>query len=81
MNEDVTIPHEVVRAVVKNEYSWARAWREYLGLTQKEVAEKMGIAQTDYIKMEDSTKKLADGTAIKLAGALGIDPEQLRDLD
>jgi len=36
------IPHEVVGLTVKKGYTLVRAWREYLRLTQAEVAERMG---------------------------------------
>jgi predicted transcriptional regulator len=39
------IPHEVVGLTVKKGYTLVRAWREYLRLTQAEVAERMGISQ------------------------------------
>jgi hypothetical protein len=37
------LPHKVVGLTIKKGFTLARAWREYLGLTQKEVAAKMGI--------------------------------------
>jgi transcriptional regulator with XRE-family HTH domain len=48
-----------------------------LGLTQKEVAVKMGITQAALSQMESSKKKLRKATLEKLASALGIDVEQL----
>lgn len=38
INPEPAIPHEVVGLVVKSGYSLLRAWREYLGKSQEEVA-------------------------------------------
>lgn len=73
---DDTVPHEVMRYVLREDYSLARAWREYLGLTQDEVATKMGITQSALAQMENSTKP-RKATRQKLAQALGINVEQL----
>jgi len=54
-----------------------RAWREYLGLTQAEVAEKAGITQSALSQMENGESKLRKATRIKLAAAMGINHEQL----
>ena len=55
-----------------------RAWREYLGLTQKEVAKRMGITQAALSQMEAGEKRLRKATLEKLAAAMGIGVEQLR---
>ena len=75
--EGDSIPHEVVGKVVKYEQTCLRAWREYLGLTQAEVAERVGITQAALSQMETGGKKLRKATREKLASALGINPEQL----
>lgn len=46
------IPHEVVGLTIKRGCTLARAWWEYLGLTQQEVAGRMGITQTALSQME-----------------------------
>jgi DNA-binding XRE family transcriptional regulator len=71
------LPHKVVGLTIKKGYTLVRAWREYLGLTQKEVAEKMGITQAALSQMESSKKKLRKATLEKLASALGIAFEQI----
>ncbi len=43
-NDIHTIPDEVVGMMVKNKITIIRAWREYRGLTQEEVAKGMGSA-------------------------------------
>lgn len=69
------IPHEVVSATVDGETP-ARAWREHLGLTQVEVAMRMGISQSAYAQQE-SSEKLRKSSREKIATALGITSNQL----
>ncbi|MEI6209900.1 MAG: helix-turn-helix transcriptional regulator [Desulfuromonadales bacterium] len=71
------IPHAVVSAHIDQEITYLRAWREYLGLTQAEVAEKAGITQAALSQMESGESKLRKATRVKLAAAMGINPEQL----
>ena len=75
--DNITIPHEVVEKIVLNETSPIQAWREYLNLTQTEIAEKMGISQAAYSQMETS-KKNRKATLEKIAQAMNIDYLQLR---
>jgi DNA-binding XRE family transcriptional regulator len=71
------IPHEVVGMVVKKGFTLVRAWREYLGLTQKEVADKMGVSQAALSQMESGEKKLRKVTLEKLSMAMGLSVEQV----
>lgn len=75
--EDDGVPHVVVGKVIKEGETYLRAWREYLGLTQTEVAERAGITQASLSQMESGVSKLRKATRIKLAAAMGINPEQL----
>ncbi|MBS9436301.1 XRE family transcriptional regulator [Photorhabdus noenieputensis] len=66
-NDDETIPHEVVSIMVDDEVSLQAAWRIYRGLSQTEVAEKLGIKQAAVSQFEKSDRprkatieKLAD---------------------
>ena len=70
--EGDAIPHEVVGLTIKKGYTLARAWREYLGLTQKEISERMGISQAALSQMEAGEKRLRKVTQEKLAAAMGI---------
>jgi DNA-binding XRE family transcriptional regulator len=74
---DGMIPHEIVGMTVKEEMSLVRAWREYLGLTQEEVAARMGITQAALAQIE-AAKRPRKATLEKLAQALGVSVEQLR---
>src|SRR4030042_4177957 len=62
------IPHEVVGLTVKKGYTLVRAWREYLRLTQAEVARTMGISPAALSQMEAVGKRLRKVTPEKLAG-------------
>ena len=76
--ENGNIPNDVVWLSLDKGYSLARAWREYLGLTQVEVAARMGISQAALSQMESGEKKLRKASLEKLAQALGVTVEQLR---
>ena len=52
------------------------SWREYLMLTQSEMAERMGITQAGYAQIE-AAKRPRKATLQKAAEALGITLEQL----
>lgn len=72
-----TLPHEVVRANVVNNVPLIRAWREYLGLTQADVAKRARITQAALSQLESSDAKPHKSTLEKLARALGLKVEQL----
>ncbi|HEY4351934.1 MAG TPA: helix-turn-helix transcriptional regulator [Paraburkholderia sp.] len=69
------IPHDVVSRTVDGATP-ARAWREHLGLTQAEVAQRLGISQSAYAQQE-SSDRLRQSTRDKIAAALEITSEQL----
>lgn len=70
------IPSTVAALALKNDYSALRAWREHLGLTQAEVAHRLGISQSAYSQHENA-QTLRKSTRIKIAQALGLNPAQL----
>lgn len=70
------VPHEVMRSVLRENYSLARAWREHLGLKQEEVAARMCITQPALAQIEAATTP-RKATRLKLAAALGINEGQL----
>lgn len=69
------IPHGVVSRTVDGATP-LRAWREYLGLTQSQVAERLGISQSAYAQQEKSDR-LRKSSREKIASALGIGSDQL----
>jgi len=70
------VPHEIVRRVLLDDVPPVRAWREHLGLTQADVAERLGISQPAYAQQESSTK-LRKSSRERIATALGITAAQL----
>jgi len=72
------IPNDVLWLSIDKGYTLARAWRDYLGLTQTEIASRMGISQAALSQMESGEKKLRKASFEKLAKALGVTVEQLR---
>lgn len=69
------IPHAVISATVDGATP-VRAWREHLGLTQAEVATRMGVSQSAYAQQENS-ERLRKSSIERIAAALGISPAQL----
>lgn len=70
-----TIPHAVVSAQVDGA-SAIKAWREYLRLTQAEVAARLGITQAAFAQMENA-RRPRKATLQKVAVALGLELQQL----
>lgn len=70
------VPNKVVNLAFDRGISPMSAWREHLGLTQAEVATRIGITQAAYAQME-RVKRPRKATLEKVAGALGIEVEQL----
>ena len=73
-----TVPHEVAARVLKEQISPIRAWREYLGLTQSEVAARMQVSQSAFAQLEAPEAKPRLNTLKKVATALGLAVEQLK---
>jgi DNA-binding XRE family transcriptional regulator len=71
-----TIPNAVVGRRVIDEVSMLQAWREYLMLTQAEMAARMGITQAGYAQIE-TAKRPRKAMLQRAAKALGITLEQL----
>lgn len=76
---EITIPHNVVSLVIDNDWNLAKAWRKHLKLTQKEVAAKAGITQAALSQMERAETNNHTATIGKLALAMGISVDQLKD--
>lgn len=72
----LSVPSGVVNLVFDKNYTPMQAWREHLGLSQREIAKKVGISQSAYSQYE-AAEKPRKKTRIKVAEALGIKPEQL----
>lgn len=74
-----TIPHEVVGLVIKKKMNLVKAWRTYLKMSQKDVAKQAGITQAALSQMEKADNKHRTATLEKLANAMGVSVDQLKD--
>jgi len=71
------IPHEIIKQMLQKDISRIRAWREYLGFTQSEVAAKMGITQAALSQIEAIDSHPRKHTLNKMAKVLGVEIDQL----
>ena len=71
------IPNEVMGHIIRDDMTPVKAWREYLGLTQAEVAKQASITQAALSQIESGAHKIRKVTREKLARAMGITAEQL----
>jgi len=55
-----------------------KAWREYIGLTHKDLAERLGVSQAAVVKFERSDARPRNVTIRKIVSALGLEEELLR---
>ncbi len=77
-NDNTPLPYEVAQAR-REGASRIRAWREHLGVTQEELARRMGASPAAVAQMEAKNARPRAATLKKVAQALGIDWERLRD--
>ncbi|OKP01610.1 helix-turn-helix domain-containing protein [Xenorhabdus eapokensis] len=75
-NDDETIPHEVISIMVDNKITLHAAWRIYRGLSQTEVAERLGIKQAAVSQFEKADRP-RQATLEKLAALYECRPSQL----
>ncbi|MCE8050916.1 helix-turn-helix transcriptional regulator [Halomonas daqingensis] len=73
----LTLPHEVVSRHLTDDLPLLRCWREYLGMTQAELAERMKVSQAQVAQWERPTARPRHATLKKAAAALGIHVSQL----
>ena len=71
------IPQEVVEAHVLRGEPLIKAWREQLGITQQELAARMGVSQAAVVKYERPDARPRKSTRRKIAAALGLRDEQV----
>ena len=55
------------------------AWRAYRGMTQGELANRMGVSQPAVAQIEKGQARLKQRTLDKAAKALDVRPEQLTE--
>ena len=77
IGESPSIPLAVSKAANMEGKSLVRAWREYKGLSQADMAENMGISRPAYAQLEAKGANLRAATLHRLATALDVQWEQL----
>lgn len=77
--DDTYVPHEVAEMVLLEDASYLTAWRKYLKVSQKTLAERMGVTQAAVSQMEKIGANPHRKTLEKAAEALGITVAQLTD--
>ncbi len=70
------IPMEVVHRETDG-VSPITAWREYRGLTQKDLAQRLGVSQAQVAKWERPSTRPRKATLAKIARSLECDPSLL----
>jgi len=71
------IPQAVVEAHILRAVPMIRAWREHIGITQRELAARIGVSQAAIAKLEKPNAKPRRATLEKIAEALGISIDNL----
>lgn len=75
-DDEVCIPHEVMGLCVEG-LSLIAAWRTHKGLSQTQLAERLGMTQPAVAQIERFGARLQKRTVEKVAVALGVNPEHL----
>jgi ribosome-binding protein aMBF1 (putative translation factor) len=73
------IPQAVVEAHVLRDLPLVRAWREHLGLTQQQVADRAGMKQPALARIEQGESTPRAITLQRLAEAMGLSVAQLTE--
>lgn len=76
---EVWFPNDVVGANIVHGDTLVKAWREYFGISQTELAERAGMKQPALARIEAGTVIPRRTTIAKLAKAMGLDISQLAD--
>jgi len=80
-DEPAAIPLAVSKAANLGGKSLVRAWREYKGVSQAAMAERLGISRPAYAQLEAKDSNLRTTTLHRLAAALEVKWEQLCEPD
>lgn len=79
VEEDGLIPHDIVERHTLYDVPLVKCWREYLGLTQSELAAKSGIPQPSIARIESgAVVNIRQLTLEKMAKAMNLEIEQLQ---
>ena len=80
VDEDLSYPHGVAMKIAIENKSPVQAWREYLKISQGELARRMKMTQSAVSQMEKVGSKPQKTTLEKVAKAMKINPALLEDL-
>jgi hypothetical protein len=75
--ETAGAPKAVIAAVIGDNWNPIRAWREYLGIPQAQVASRLGLSQVEYAAREAVSGSPAGTELNELAALFGVLPELL----
>ncbi|CAI0719049.1 Helix-turn-helix [Serratia liquefaciens] len=75
-SDDVKYPDEVISILAQKDCSMQAAWRIYRGMTQKQVANALGIKQSTVSEFEKAERPRRDNIE-RLAKLYDCSPEQL----
>lgn len=78
-DEQIHIPHEVAGLCLVEGLSLIAAWRTYKGLSQAQLADRIGVTQPAIAQIEKEGAKPQVRTLQKIARALGVQAEQLTE--
>ncbi|MFB2907478.1 type II toxin-antitoxin system prevent-host-death family antitoxin [Aeromonas jandaei] len=76
---DIYIPNEVIGLQIEQGLSLLAAWRTHKGLSQQELADRIGVSQSAVAQMEKPMSKPRKTTLQKVATALGLSLEHLTE--
>lgn len=76
-DDNETVPNDVVQIIAKDDISLLAAWRVYRGLSQYDVAEKLGTTQSAVSQLESAKSRPQKRTREKLAIIYNCRPAQL----
>ncbi|MGL4428139.1 MAG: helix-turn-helix domain-containing protein [Silvania sp.] len=77
IHDDVWLPGEVCSIMTWQEVSLQAAWRIHCGLSQQDVADKLGISQSAVSQLEAVDSRPQKRTREKLAAIYGCKQEQI----
>lgn len=72
-------PLEVLNRNLMNDVPLVKCWREYLNLTQAELADMAGLKQPSLVRIESGKTKPRKATLEKLAKAMNLTLDQLNE--
>lgn len=67
-----TLPHEVVKLNVLQGYSLLKAWRRWLGWSQRELARRAGVTQAQVARFESGKGIPRADTLLRLSNAMDV---------